>query len=76
LEADEAVVVDSSSVVLAQLGEESRKASNLYKDVLDGLSWLSDGGPRGASVVTWGDLGTALPGRLVVLEKKVDALGR
>ena len=57
LESDEAVIVDSSSVVLAQLGEESRKAWNRYKDVLDRLTWLSDGGPLGSSVVSWGDLG-------------------
>lgn len=57
LESDEAVTVESSSVVLAQLGEESRKAWNRYKDVLDRLTWLSDGGPLGSSVVSWGDLG-------------------
>lgn len=57
LESDEAVTVESSSVVLAQLGEESRKSWNRYKDVMDRLTWLSDGGPLGSSVVTWGDLG-------------------
>lgn len=40
LETDEACVTDGSTIVLAQLGEESRRAWNRYKEVMDRLTWL------------------------------------
>lgn len=48
LETDEAVVTDGSTLVLAQLGEESRRAWNRYKEVMDRLAYL--GGPQVGTV--------------------------
>ena len=47
---------DGSTIVLAQLGEESRRAWNRYKEVMDRLAWL--GGPQlGGPQPCWGRLG-------------------
>ncbi len=56
LETDEALVADGSTIVLAQLGEESRRAWNRYKEVMDRLAWL---GGSGASPFEpcWGGFG-------------------
>jgi hypothetical protein len=56
LETDEAVVADGSTIVLAQLGEESRRAWNRYKEVMDRLAWL--GGAQGlAAEPCWSSYG-------------------
>lgn len=56
LEMDEALVTDGSTIELAQLGDESRRAWNRYKEVMDRLAWLG-----GAEVSTaqpcWGRYG-------------------
>lgn len=51
LETDEALVADGSTIVLAQLGEESRRAWNRYKEVMDRLAWL--GGQANAPQPCW-----------------------
>lgn len=56
LETDEALVADGSTMMLAQLGEESRRAWNRYKEVMDRLEWL--GGSQVGSVhPSWGRIG-------------------
>jgi hypothetical protein len=56
LETDEALVADGSTIMLAQLGEESRRAWNRYKEVMDRLTWL--GAPHsGPAYATWGRYG-------------------
>ena len=52
LEADEAVEVTSSSIVLAQLGQSARSSWLHYKNVMDRLHWLTGGG---SAWVGWGD---------------------
>lgn len=56
LESDEACVADGSTIVLAQLGEESRRAWNRYKEVMDRLVWLGPVGV-GASQPVWAAYG-------------------
>lgn len=55
LETDEAVAADGTTIVLAQLGEESRRAWVRYKETMDRLAWLGGGvaGPQPA----WGGIG-------------------
>ncbi len=60
LETDEAVVADGSTIVLAQLGEESRRAWNRYKEVMDRLAWLG-GREDGALQVSWGRVRVVAP---------------
>ncbi len=57
LEADEAVVVDASTVVLSQLGQEARRAWERYKDVMDRLVWLGGGTLVDVPQPNWGDIG-------------------
>ena len=56
LETDEALVADGSTIVLAQLGEESRRAWNRYKEVMDRLAWLG-GTEVGVPAPCWGGYG-------------------
>ncbi len=56
LETDEALVTDGSTIVLAQLGEESRRAWNRYKEVMDRLAWLG-ATALGAAEPNWGPYG-------------------
>ena len=56
LETDEALTTDGSTIELAQLGEESRRAWNRYKEVMDRLVWL--GAPQVAGPQPcWGRYG-------------------
>ncbi len=57
LQADEAVVVDASTVVLSQLGQEARRAWERYKDVMDRLVWLGGGTIVDVPQPNWGDIG-------------------
>jgi hypothetical protein len=55
LETDEACVTDGSTIILAQLGEESRRAWNRYKEVMDRLVYLGRGETLPQPV--WGNYG-------------------
>ena len=57
LQSDEAVVVDASTVVLSQLGQEARRAWDRYKDVMDRLVWLGGGTINDVPQPVWGDIG-------------------
>ena len=54
LETDEALNISTVSIVLAQLGQEARRAWNRYKEVIDRLRSLTS---TPSSVVTWKDIG-------------------
>lgn len=51
-ESDAAVNATNASLLLAQLGENGRRAWLRYKEVLDRLQWLGEAGRSG--VVAWG----------------------
>ena len=57
LEADEASVIDATSIVLSQLGQEARRAWLRYKEVMDRLLWLSPGPATAQGPIVWGDIG-------------------
>jgi hypothetical protein len=55
LETDEALSADGSTIILAQLGEESRRAWNRYREVMDRLVYLGRGETLPQPV--WGNYG-------------------
>jgi hypothetical protein len=55
LETDEACVTDGSTIILAQLGENARRAWNRYKEVCDRLLYLAV--DDGAPAPVWGRIG-------------------
>lgn len=55
LEADHAVNVSTISIVLSQLGQETRLKWAIFKDVMSRLSWLEQG--RQSAVVSWSEIG-------------------
>jgi len=57
LEADEASVIDTTSIVLSQLGQEARRAWLRYKEVMDRLLWLWPGPATAQGAIVWGDMG-------------------
>ena len=57
LECAEAPVLDGSTIVLSQLGDEARRAWTRYKEVMDRLAWAGQPDPYAEPYVTWGDLG-------------------
>lgn len=57
LETDEACVADGSTIVLAQLGEESRRAWNRYKEVMDRLLWLGPAEWGSTPLPVWASYG-------------------
>ncbi len=57
LETDEASVIDATTIVLSQLGQEARRAWLRYKEVMDRLLWLSVGPVTGQGAIVWGDIG-------------------
>ena len=57
LEADEASVLDDTTIALSQLGQEARRAWLRYKEVMDRLMWLSPGPATAQGAIVWGDIG-------------------